>query len=612
MADSVTADALYREARTCCQQGQIAEGIDLVCRALTLDSKQARFHTLLGMALSNVGRHAEALASFDQAIALGAADAHGSRADALVSLGQLSDAVESFDRALAHDPASVPDWCNRGAALLELGRASEAAESFARVTSLAPDFAEAHYNHGNALLKLDRHVDALATYDRALALKPDYVDALNNRANALNQLGRLPEALANVEAALSLAPEHGGALVTRSVLLRKLRRSAEALASCERALSLKPDDTDALTVRADLLTDLEHFEDAITTLDRVVALKPDDVAAKWNKSLICLGLGRFQDGWPLYEHRWAGAKGLVPRGYAQPRWDGGAVDGALMVWGEQGLGDEILHASMLSDVLARTPSLVFEVEPRLAPLFARSFPGVTVIACQKELYAGKVDAQEPLASLGRFLRRSWQDFPRRDRGYLVADAARVRALRQRLASDGRRVIGLSWVSKAPVGGASKSARLADFEALLRLPNCRFVDLQYGDTSQERAALARDLGIVVERLADIDNTNDLDGLAALITACDAVVTVSNTTAHLAGALGRPTFVMVPHGYARIWYWFHERSQSPWYPRVEVRRQQSGQPWADVVVAVAREVSMLLEHDPEKWKPVFGKDHAQTKS
>jgi tetratricopeptide (TPR) repeat protein len=592
MADGATADALYREARLRCQQGQIAEGIDLVRGALTLDARQARFHTLLGMALSEVVRHAEALDSFDQAIALGAADAHGGRADALVALGRLADALESFDRALAHDPSSAVDWCNRGATLIDLGRDAEAADSFAHATALVPDFAEAHYNHGNALAKLERHADAVASYDRALALKPDYVDALNNRANALNQLGQLPEALAGVEAALALTPEHNGALVTRSVLLRKLRRSAEALVSCERSLALKPDDTDALTVRADLLTDLERFEEAIATLDRIIALKPDDVAAKWNKSLICLGLGRFQEGWPLYEHRWTGAKGLVPRSYAQPRWNGGAVDGTLLVWGEQGLGDEILHASILPDVLARTPSVVFEVEPRLAPLFARSFPDVTVIDCRKELYAGKTDAQEPLASLGRFLRRSFEEFPRRKRGYLVADAARARTLRARLASDGRRVIGLSWVSKAPVGGASKSARLADFEPLLRLPDCRFVDLQYGDTSEERAALARDLGIIVERLGDIDNTNDLDGLAALMSACDVIVTVSNTTAHLAGALGRPTFVMVPNGYARIWYWFHGRSQSPWYPRVAVRRQQSGQPWADVVAAVTREVSVLM--------------------
>jgi ADP-heptose:LPS heptosyltransferase len=136
--------------------------------------------------------------------------------------------------------------------------------------------------------------------------------------------------------------------------------------------------------------------------------------------------------------------------------------------------------------------------------------------------------------------------------------------------------------------------------LLRLPGCRFVDLQYGDTSEERAALARDQGIVVERLGDIDNTNDLDGLAALMTACDAVVTVSNTTAHLAGALGRPTFVMVPHGYARIWYWFHDRNQSPWYPRVAVRRQQSGQSWADVVAAVSHEVSALMGSTPGKGR------------
>jgi tetratricopeptide (TPR) repeat protein len=597
MTEGATADTLYREARSRCQQGEIAEGIDLVRRALALDSRQARFHTLLGMALSNAGRHAESLASFDQAIALGAADAHGSRADALVALGRLADAVESFNRALVHDPSSVADWCNRGAALVDLGRVADAVESFARATALAPDFAEAHYNCANALARLERHVDAVASYDRALALKPDYVDALNNRANALNQLGRLPEALAGVEAALALAPEHNGALVTRSVLLRKLRRSADALASCELALTLRPDDADALTVRADLLTDLERFEEAIPTLDRIIALKPDDVAAKWNKSLICLGLGRFEEGWPLYEHRWTGAKGLVPRGYAQARWDGGAVNGALLIWGEQGLGDEILHASMLPDVIARTRSIVFEVEPRLAPLLARSFPGIKVIACQRELYAVKIDAQEPLAGLGRVLRRRWEDFPRRERGYLIADSARALVLRRRLASDGRSVIGLSWVSRAPVGGASKSARLADFQALLRLPNCRFVDLQYGDTGEERAALARDLGIVVERLADIDNTNDLDGLAALMSACDAVVTVSNTTAHLAGALGRPTFVMVPHGFARIWHWFHGQTRSPWYPHVAVRWQQSGQPWADVVAAVAREVSALLEHDPE---------------
>jgi hypothetical protein len=247
---------------------------------------------------------------------------------------------------------------------------------------------------------------------------------------------------------------------------------------------------------------------------------------------------------------------------------------------------------MLPDLIARTGPIVLEVEPRLVALFARSFPAVTVIGLKPELATVAADAQIPFGSLGGFFRPDWDAFPRRDRGYLTADAARTAALRARLAQDGRRVIGVSWISKAPFGGASKSARLPDFAALLHRPNTRFVDLQYGDTSAERAALRDTLGIEVERLPDIDTMNDIDGLAALISACDAVVTVSNTTAHLAGALGVPTWVMVPHGHARIWYWFRDRPESPWYPRVRVRRQNRGQPWADVVAGVADEVSRLL--------------------
>jgi len=587
MAD--TADALYRDALSACEQGRIEDGIAILHEARALAPDQVRIHGLLGKALIHLGRNEEALASFDRALAIGAAtaDLHGGRADALVALERREEAVQSYDRALALKPGSVNDWCNRGAVLHDLGRYEQAAENFGRAIALAPDFAPAHYNHGNALAALKRHEPALASLERAIALEPGYADAHNNRANALDQLGRDVDALAAVDRALTIEPAHRAALVTRAIILRKLGRADDALASCDRALSLSADDIDALTVRGDALVDLERFEQAAASFDRVIALDPDAAGPKWNKSFICLGLGQFPEGFALYEHRWAGAKGLVPRAYRQPRWNGARVDGALLVWGEQGLGDEILHASMIPDLMQRTPSLTLEVEPRLVTLFARSFPGAKVIPLGPALDAGPFAAQEPIAGLGRHFRMSWEAFPKRERGYLVADEARTRALRQRL-DDGRPVIGLSWVSKAPIGGEQKSARLADFAALLRTPGYRFVDLQYGDTHTEREEVERELGIRVERLADIDNTNDLDGLAALMCACDAVVTVSNTTAHLAGALGRPTWVMVPHGHARIWYWFRDRRESPWYPRVRVRRQQRGQPWSELIAAVAAEV------------------------
>src|SRR6266545_20034 len=154
MADAARAEALYREALARCRQGLIADGIALLHQSIALDPQQARAHRLLGRALAQIGRPQESLASLDRAVALGAADDPGSRADALVALGRLAEAVASFDRALALDPNSVADWCNRGAALLDLGRSADAVASFDRAIALAPDFAPAHYNRGNALARL--------------------------------------------------------------------------------------------------------------------------------------------------------------------------------------------------------------------------------------------------------------------------------------------------------------------------------------------------------------------------------------------------------------------------------------------------------------------------
>lgn len=585
-----TADALYRDALAACEQGRVADGVAILEKARTLAPAELRIHGLLGQALIHLGRHEEALASFDRALALGLSSAslHGHRADALAALGRREEAVQGYDRALAIKPDSVNEWCNRGAVLQDLGRYEEAAESFQRAVALAPDFAPTHYNHGLALAALKRHGEALASFDRAIALEGGYADAHNNRANALDQLGRQVEALASVERALALAPVHRPALVTRAVILRKLGRAADALASCDRALALMADDAEALIVRGDVLIDLERFEEAVAAYDRVIALDPDGVAAKWNKSLVCLGLGRFKEGWPLYENRWQGQKGLVPRPYHQPRWNGARVDGPLLIWSEQGIGDEILHSCMIEDVLGRTDDVVLEAEPRLQALFKRSFPRVKVIPFSDALYRGPVSAQIGMGSLGGLFRTSWSEFPRRDRGHLVADAARAQGYRTRLAPDGKALIGLTWHSRAATG-KSKSTTLPEIADLLRLPGCRFVDLQYGDTRAEREAAERELGIRVEHLDDVDNMHDIDALAALIAACDCVVAVSNVTAHLAGAVGQRTWVMVPRGGGRLWFWFHQGDDSPWYPRVHVRRQKAAQSWSDLVASFTGEVA-----------------------
>src|SRR6266545_4205785 len=425
--------------------------------------------------------------------------------------GRSVEALLLIAAALKRNADSVDALSNHGVVLDALTRHEEAVASYDRALALMPGRGDVLGNRGNALLALGRDAEALASYEQALALRPAFAQALSNRGRALANLGRNAEAAESFDRALALKPDDVAALALRGNALFQLERHAEALASYDAALAIEPNAARVLNNRGYALLALDCYEDADRHYDQALVIEPALAEAKWNKSLLHLSRGRFADGWPLYEQRWLGGiKGAVPRGYPQPRWNGEHMRGTLLVWGEQGLGDQILHAGMIPELAGRAGAVVLEVEPRLVDLFARSFPGVSIVPLAPDLFAGPLDAHVPIGSLGAYLRPDWQAF--RPRAYLVADRSRADALRARLKHDGHTVVGLSWRSVAPLIGKSKSAQLTDFAEVLRMPGCRFVDLQYGDTRADRERLERELGVRVERLDDIDNTSDIDGLA----------------------------------------------------------------------------------------------------
>jgi hypothetical protein len=329
---------------------------------------------------------------------------------------------------------------------------------------------------------------------------------------------------------------------------------------------------------------LDRQDEAVASYRQALESKPDDPVLLLNMSYACLTLGRLAQGWANYDQRFVAETTGIRRPYPRPLWNGERVAGTLLVWGEQGLGEQILHASMIADLHGRADEIVLELDARLVSLFARSFPGTRPVPMADTTpYQGQVDMHVPIASLGRHLRPDWPAFPTPPSAYLLANPVRSQALHERLHGDRRKVIGLSWSSRNAKFEKVKSARLADFQPLLQQSGCRFIDLQYGDTQAERHAVEQELGVRVEHLDDIDNTNDLDSLAALMGACDLIVTVSNTTAHLAGALGRPVNVLIPHGPARWWYWFKDRDDSPWYPNLRIHRQLPEQTWPQLISA-----------------------------
>jgi hypothetical protein len=328
---------------------------------------------------------------------------------------------------------------------------------------------------------------------------------------------------------------------------------------------------------------LEHY-------DAAIRINPNAADAHYNKGLALLTAGEFTHAWEHYEWRlrWdvtvrVGQSRSVDR--VAPDWDGKPTSKPILVIPEQGLGDQIFFAGMLADLQVVAPGSTVCLEPRLLPLFERSFEKLNFsspydIDAQQCIKDGSFSAQIHIGSLGKYFRADAAGLSRVNTPYLKADPIKTSRLRSHIAKPGRIVCGISWRSKNADIGADKSLSLETLAPVLTAAGVDFVDLQYGDTAEERYRLKQDHGVHIQHLDDVDNTNDLDSLAALVSACDIVITISNVTAHIAGALGKPTIVMLGNSPSLFWYWHRERSNSPWYSSTKLTRQTKSGEWQGV--------------------------------
>jgi tetratricopeptide (TPR) repeat protein len=510
-------------------------------------------------------------------------------------LGHLPEAADALSRAARLNPDLPNVDFNLGRVLQAQGRLDEALTCYQRAVARSPQDAEALTNLGTVLSALTRYDEAIAVYRRAAALAPRSPDIWHNLGNAYRAADKYDDAVTAYRSDLALRPDHVPALDSMSCLLYRLGRYEEASEASQHLVAVDPGNLDHHNNLANALSCLGRDDEALSAYDRALALDPTAAVPLYDKGAFLLSRGRFAEGWPLFASRWkVPANASKWRDYRGPRWAGDKVDGTLLVWAEQGLGDQVLMCSMVPELRAYASKVVLEVEPRLVRLLQRSFPDISVIAQEPQLYDGPIAAHCPLGDLPQYLRPDAGSFERAASSYLAADQGVAADLRRRLTGDGRRVIGLSWASVHPQYGGTKSARLADLAPLMSLSNCRFVDLQYGDTRSDREQVARESGLMVEHLDNVDNTNDIDRLTALMAACDAIVTVSNTNAHLAAAQGKPTFILLSDGTALIWYWMKRGPSTPFYASARLFRKGHTQSWSDLTAtAVAPAVSSCLD-------------------
>lgn len=410
---------------------------------------------------------------------------------------------------------------------------------------------------------------------------------LNNYANALDAAGQREKALAVISRAVASDATNIDLLVTQAGIERHSGNNEAARTTLEKALALDPEHGVAKVNLAEVLTDLGDVQGSLHWQRKALDQMNDNPMLRHNLSQTLFKLGQFEEAWQLYEARFEnmpdGNPRVRPRAVKWPRWDGKPLpSGKLLVWMEQGVGEEILYASLLNDAArAAGVPVVVECEPRLAPLFKRSFPHVQVVPRGQNTVDEDIGiaAHIAAASLGGLFRNMLGAFPKH-KGYLQEDAVQVAGLKEKYGHEGKKIIGLSWRSKPRRYADNKSIPLSLFVPLMKRMNAQFVSLQYGDVGQEIEE-ARAQGANIMHDGNVDPLQSLEAFAAQVAACDEVITVSNTTAHMAGALNIPARVLLPLGVDAPHHWFYGQGTSPWYPSLRLLWQSKPGIWKDVV-------------------------------
>jgi len=409
--------------------------------------------------------------------------------------------------------------------------------------------------------------------------------------------GRLFEAEGIYQQILQADPNQPDALHLLGLIAYQFGKNDTAADLIDQALATRPDYAEAYSNRGLALQELNQLEDAVASYDKAIGIKPDYAEAYWNKSLALLLCGKFGNGWELYKWRWRCTEiHPLPRDFTQPLWEGGSLDGkTVLVWGEQGVGDEAMFASLIPEIIEQAEHCVIECDPRLVELFNRSFPEATAIARavphSERADAPDIDLQAPIADLARWLRPTLESFAPVT-SCLIAYPTRVAECRSRYQHHGRPlVVGISWRSGNREFGLARSTTLDLWAPLFRQPGVRFVNLQYGDCAADLATVRQRLGIEILHDDAIDPLSDMDGFAAQVAAMDLVVSIDNSTVHLAGALGKPTWVLLP--YVPDWRWLLDRDDSPWYGSVKLYRQCEDRNWEPVLQRVAQDMVNLTQ-------------------
>lgn len=589
-------DLLIQQGMLAHRQGNFADAAKAYEKVLKKAPDVLAALNLLADAQLNLGKNARALETARKALAIkpDMVSTWVVIGSAQRRLGDLGKAIESFEKALDLKPDHADAMLMLAGTLRDAGQLDDSIDLYEELIELAPTMAMAHYNLGNTLVADGQFDEAIHAYRETIRLDSDYLPAHINLSGALHSNEQMDDALVAVDQALVLAPQNRNARINRGNILKSLVRLADAEAQYRDILASDTRDAEVLDLLGTTLQGQARLDEAIEVYRKALTLAPRTQIIQGDLATALLAKGELAEGWKHYSARFGkSAKLVFDRKVGKAKWKGESLSGkTILVWREQGVGDDIRFASCYPDLIARAEAdggrVIIETDPRLITLYARSFPSATVRA-EGSLTEGEViDYDIAAGTLPAIFRDQISKFPT-ENTFLVPNARRTEAYKAELSGlgDGLKV-GIAWRSRDMAASRKRFyTELKDWAPLFGRKDIQLVNLQYGDAAEEIAEVNKDHNANIHVVSDLDLMNDLDGAAALTASVDLVISAGTSVSDLAGALGMPTYTYGAYRHPMCL----GTDAFPWYPSMHWVSHRWNE---DLQLSVNNIVASVLKH------------------
>jgi tetratricopeptide (TPR) repeat protein/ADP-heptose:LPS heptosyltransferase len=504
--------------------------------------------------------------------------------------GDYKNALITCDAILKIDTNHI-DALNMTAIILMQSKKFEVAIIILnKLISLSKKNSIYYYNRALAYRGLNNLEQSQENYELSIKQDPNSIPSIINLGNLFQEQGRHEEAIIQYKKAIMINPNDEKIYNNLGLSFFKMHLYENSLEEYKKAITINPRYEEAIFGLGNSYDMIGNPGEAMKELNRVIAINPNHARAFVNLAQIQLALGNFMDGWKNYGWRFKEEinRESVLANLNIPLWDQSKKIQNILVIAEQGVGDQILFYSLLNELLDFNFNVTVIIEHKLLSLFQRSMPKIQFIERGIKIDEAEFDAYIPMCDLGKMFRKELSDFEKVKDHYLYANEQKINAIKTKM-SKNKLKCGISWKSNNAIMGKGKSFELEFLEPLLKNQNIQFINLQYGDVNHDLSHIKNKYQTDILDTSDIDNYEDMEGLAALIDSCDIIVTSSNSNAHLAGALGKETYLILPKANSLIWYWEHKMDKiSQWYKSINIFNQAMTNQWADPISKITKTI------------------------